>query len=147
MIVCGLLFGGAGYFFANEAINNDRGVIIDNVITLDTGGATIFYWILAGLSAGFVLIAIAAMLRTYLSPKVLRLEIDSLSLPHGFLHRQISRIHYSSIDRISETEVSGQKFLYLHTRDKRYSLVRSMLPSDQIYKEIRDFLSAQVERH
>jgi hypothetical protein len=141
-----LLFGGVAYFFANQALTNDRGMIIEHLITLDTAGATIAWWVLAALSAGFVVIALISGINGLLHPKVLRINVDSIELPHGLFQRLFARIPYSSITRISETEVHKQKFLYLHTGNKKYALTCGLLPNAQVYNDIKDFL-LQVSSH
>ena len=54
-----LLFGVAALFFSYKAQSNVRGLIINGIITLSPEGATIFWWVFAGLSVAFVLAGIA----------------------------------------------------------------------------------------
>ncbi|HEY9716411.1 MAG TPA: hypothetical protein V6C69_02995 [Trichormus sp.] len=132
------------WFFTNEALNNDRGAIIEHIITLDTGQATVMYWCFVGFMVIGVILAIFSLVRTFTNPKFVRLDADSVVLPYGFMQRLTARIPYSSIDNITETQVSRNRFLYLHTRSKKYPLMASLLPSKQIYEEIKAFLSQQI---
>lgn len=41
---------------------------------------------------------------------------------------------------------SRQKFLYLHTRNKKYEIVASFFPNKQIYEEVKSFLFSQMRQ-
>jgi hypothetical protein len=125
-------------------LNNDRGAIIEHIITLDTGQATVMYWWFVGFMVIGVILAIFSLVRTFTNPKFVRLDADSVVLPYGFMQRLTARIPYSSIDNITETQVSRNRFLYLHTRNKKYPLMASLLPSKQVYEEIKAFLAQQI---
>jgi hypothetical protein len=146
VILGGLMFGGASYFFIDTAIHNDRGLIINHIIPLDTHDATIFYWVLAALSVGFVIVLIMALIRRYSDPKFLELDETCITLPHGMLQRELSRIDYCNIVGLSETKVSRQTLLHLHTRERKYTLAASLLPNKKLYEEIRDFLATRMAK-
>src|SRR5258708_29914814 len=57
IILCALFFGACALVLGAKANANDRGLIINGIIELSAGGATVFYWVLAALSIGFVVIA------------------------------------------------------------------------------------------
>jgi len=54
------LFGAGAVWFAYLALTNDRGLILWRLITFTQNGATIFYWVFAGLTA-LVCVCNAAM--------------------------------------------------------------------------------------
>lgn len=53
-------------FMADVAVNNDEGLIIDGLITLDTGSATVFYWV----------IVVATFFPLFIGVKALRLSLQ-----------------------------------------------------------------------
>jgi hypothetical protein len=140
VVVCAL----CAWFFTNEALHNDRGAIIEHMITLDTGQATVMYWCFVGVMVAVVVLAIFSLVRTFTNPKFVRLDADSIVVPYGFMQRLSARIPYSSIEGITETQVSRAKHLYLHTRNKKYPLIAALLPSKQIYEELKAFLATQI---
>jgi hypothetical protein len=54
IVFCALFFGAGALVLAAKANGNDRGLIINGIIELSPGAATVFYWALAGLGVAFV---------------------------------------------------------------------------------------------
>lgn len=127
---------------AYKAAHNTVGLIINGIITLGPTGATVFYWIISGLGAGFVLMAILLTVRRIASPQVLELGTDALLLPYGRFQRQISRIAYAEIQSVSEVQVSGQRFLYVTAGGLRYTITAALFPDRKTYAEVREFLAS-----
>jgi hypothetical protein len=57
------LFGGGAAFFLYRAESNQVGLIINGIITLEPGGADIFYFIMGLLSLGMALVAAWSIIR------------------------------------------------------------------------------------
>jgi hypothetical protein len=144
IVLCSVFFGAGAAIFFNEASNNDSGVIIDNLITLDTHGASTFYWTLFGCSVMFVVLAAFLLLRKLLSPRMITVDEQHISLPHGLLQSKTKRIAYAQIKKLWEKRVSRQTFLYLQTADGKYSIIESLLPNKQSFEEIKDFLISRA---
>jgi len=53
-----VFFAVCALVIAEEAATNDRGLILEGIFRFSPHGATVFYWVLAGLSALFVLAAL-----------------------------------------------------------------------------------------
>ncbi|MCC6820575.1 MAG: hypothetical protein IT579_07585 [Verrucomicrobia subdivision 3 bacterium] len=113
---------------AYKAANNTVGLIINGIITLGPSGATVFYWAISALGAGFVLLAVLLIARRIASPQIVELGTDALYLPHGRLQRQTSRIAYSEIQGLAEVRISGQIFLYVTAGGLRYTITASLFP-------------------
>ncbi len=146
IVGCAAFFGACSAFMAYKAAHNTVGLIINGIITLGPTGATVFYWVIAGLGAGFVLLALLLTARRISSPQVLEVGTDALSLPHGRFQRQTSRIAYADIQSVSEVEVSGQRFLYVTAGGLRYTITASLFPDTDSYTAIRDFLISHARR-
>lgn len=146
ILACAAFFGGCSAFMAYKAMHNTVGLIINGIITLGPTGATVFYWVISALSAGFVLMAILLTVRRMASPQVLELGTDALFLPHGRLQRKTSRIAYADIQSVSEVRVSGQTFLYVTAGGLRYTITASLFPNSESYTALRDFLLSHAPR-
>src|SRR5688572_28826005 len=122
IVGCVLFFGAGSVFMGYKAFHNNAGLMINGIITLEPGGATIFYWVISALGAGFVLLALLLTVRRVMSPRILEVGTDALLLPYGRFQRRTSRIVYSDIQRVSEVQVSGQTFLYVTAAGLRYTI-------------------------
>jgi hypothetical protein len=144
-LVLGLvLFGACTWFFAEKAVNNDRGLIINGIIPLDLQAATIFYWVFAVVSGLFVAACVFAGVSRVTTPKVLELDEEGMTLPGGLFQRNSRRIRYADIVKLAEQQVSRQRFLYITTKEKRHSLVASRLPDNETYVALAQLLAAQL---
>src|SRR6187551_3536853 len=63
------LFGGSGLMFGSRALTNDRGLIINRFIELETVAASVFYAVLAIVSLLFVGVALVALVRQFGGPQ------------------------------------------------------------------------------
>ena len=144
IIACAGFFGACAAFMAYKARHNTRGLVLNGIITLEPAGATVFYWVMALLAAGFVLIAFLMTVNRLSSPRYLEVGTDALLLPHGRFQRQISRIAYADIQSVSEGQVSGQRFLYIHAGGLRYTLTASLLPDNDTYNAVKDLLISRA---
>ncbi len=150
-----LLFGAAAVFLFREAMTNDRGLIINGIITLDTGGATIFFYVLAGLSAGFVLLGILIGLSSLLekdSPKV-KLYDDRFEYPAGVLAKNdataptagkktvYKQVLYNTMASVNLLDIYKTRIIEVTTTEnKKHSLVDSKFKTRQELEEVFNFL-------
>jgi hypothetical protein len=139
-----VFFAVCALVIAEEAATNDRGLILEGIFRFSPHGATVFYWMLAGLSALFVLAALFLAVARLSTDRYLQLESDAVILPHGFLQTKLSRVPYSSIATVSEVIVKGQKSLRLHTSSRKYAISASLLPSDHVYVQLRQLIAERV---
>jgi hypothetical protein len=146
ILACAVFFGACAAFMAYKATHNTVGLIINGIITLGPTGATVFYWVIAALGAGFVLLALLLTARRIASPQILEVGTDALLLPHGRFQTQTSRIAYSDIQGVSEVQVSGQRFLYVTAGGLRFTITASLFPDTDSYVAVRDFLISHAPR-
>jgi hypothetical protein len=146
MLLCAVLFGACAAFTAYKAATNDAGLILNGIITLEPAEATVFFWVIAALGAGLVLLALLLTTRRITSPHVLEIGTDAMLLPHGLFQMHTSRIPYSDIQGISEVELYGQRFLRITAAGQRYTITSSLLPDADSYVAVRDSLRSLVQR-
>ena len=100
IVACAAFFGACSAVTAYKATHNTVGLVINGIITLGPTGATLFYWVISGLGAGFVLLALLLSVHRISSPQVLEFGTDALLLPYGHFQRQTARIAYADIQRV-----------------------------------------------
>ncbi len=138
--LCVLLFGACATLFGYMAATNDRGLVLNGVFTFDAGGASVFYWVLFALSLGFV--AMGGLLVVQRLSGSLNLEITEaeIRIPQGLIKKTVRRIPVKDVEDVSETEVNGQRFFYLHTSAGKYCVNRAMMPSKNDYEEAKSLM-------
>jgi hypothetical protein len=130
MLLCGMFFGLCAAVLGHKASTNTRGLILNGIIEFSPSGASIFYWILTVSSLLFVLVAGWIIVTTLIHgvPDIV-LTNESISFPVGFPIKRPFRLAYSEITGLSHSEVSGQRFIMLHTTTKRHHVVLNWLGS------------------
>jgi hypothetical protein len=146
IVIIALLFAACSIFAAHTAIQNTVGLRINGIITLEADAATVFYWVMSSLGAGFLLLACGMGVRRMVNPRFIELAPDSLVLPHGLFQRKTSRIAYSNIRGVTEAKISGERFLYLTTDDRKFTIASVLFPDGDSYEFVRDFLVAHSSR-
>jgi len=144
-----IVFGG-GFFalcaavIGSKAAHNERGLIINRIIELGPDGATSFYWVLTALSAGFVVLATFLAYHRVTCHQRLVFGRAAMTVPASRWSREKKEIAYSDIVALSETTISGQRFLYVTHSGGKHTITASMLPSKAAFAEICEFLAAMV---
>jgi len=140
-----LIFGAVFFSFcaailAWQAATNERGLILNGIITLSPHGASAFYWVLAGLSSLFVMLEVVLAFARIRGSAFLELTADTLVIPRGFAGRKFRRIPYAEIVAISEFSVTGTKSLGIRTVTGQYWVAAGVLPSNEDYEALKRFL-------
>ena len=147
MLLCGLFFGVCAAVLGHKASTNTRGLILNGIIEFDPSGASIFYWVLTVFSFLFVLAAGWTIVTTLVHgvPDVV-LTDDAISFPAGFPVKRPFRLPYSEITGLSRSEVSGQRFLMLHTATKKHHVVLNWLGSKEAEVALPQELAQRLSR-
>ncbi len=128
-----------------RANSNDRGLIINHVIELSKNGATIFYRVFCFLSLCFVAITIALTFHRLKYRQRITLTAADIIVPVSRWSADEKLIEYKDISSLSESNVSGQTFLYLFHSGGKYIINRSMPPSKKVCREIIKLLEQQIK--
>jgi hypothetical protein len=147
MLLCGLFFGVCAAVLGHKASTNTRGLILNGVIELDPSSASIFYWVLTVVSLLFVFVTGWTIVTTLVHgvPDVV-LTDDAISFPVGFPVKRPFRLPYSEITGLSRSEVSGQRFLMLHTATKKHHVVLNWLGSKAAEVALPQELAQRLSR-
>jgi hypothetical protein len=143
MLMAGGFFGLCAAGASYAAITNDRGLIINGLIELSVRGAIVFWWVVAALSLGFVVLAIAAV--TVRGAPPVRLTPTELSAPKfGFSRRPVV-IPLTEVASVDIFTVQRQSFIAVATRGgKQINIARSMLPDTQAFETLHHALATRV---
>ena len=145
MLLATLFFGACLAFYVWRASHNDRGLIINGLITLETEGATTFFAVLALASGGFVLIGAWALAVRLKGPSYLVLDIDHFVLPSRF-GRRPRLLPYASLREIKLVSVQSQSMLQIETDSGKVTVAGIMLASDAQLSEVGEALARARDR-
>ncbi len=136
-----LLFGVGAVMLGWIAHTNDRGLVLNGGIRFNVDGATLFYWVLAGLFALVVLLTVGIVLTTlvYKMPDII-LCAGSVSFPVGFPVKRPFVLPLIKIENISLMEVSGQRILMLQTVGKKHGIALNWLESKEAAQRLESEL-------
>jgi hypothetical protein len=145
MFLAMAFFGACAAMMARAALTNDRGLIINGVITLETVGATRFYWCVAAVSLLFVAGGMAGLIAGRRSPRSVRLTATELSAPkHGFA-RQPTVIPLSEIQNVGMMTMHRQRMLTIHHARGSLTVTQSMLPGADAFDQLHDTLISRLQ--
>ena len=139
-----LFFGLGGLFFLHKANGNQRGVIIDYIIRLNPGEATVFYYIFAVLMLAIAALALYSLTISFTKTMEIALEPSGIRLPVGLARREAT-IAYADIKSIRHQKGRSTEFLIITPRaGKGAFIAASMLPSKDAFARLRAELSVRA---
>lgn len=144
MVFATLFFGVCSVSGYNAAATNDRGLIIDGAVTLDTGQATIFFWCLFGASIAMTLGGLFVMVQGMISTQTLTMDDTALRMPKSGLSHRIVTVAYGDIVAMNMMQVKSQRFLIIQHTGGKMTISRSMLPSHAIFDKVCNALAERV---
>jgi hypothetical protein len=143
LVLGALIFAPCTALFVHNGMTNDRGLIIDGIIHLGVNGATIFYWVFAALSAGFVAVAVLSLLASLGKSLSIELTDQFLYAPRGiFAHEPLS-IPLHEITEMKVQTVQSQRFLTIKYLGGKISIGQTMLPKNSDFDALCAALAAQ----
>jgi hypothetical protein len=136
MARCLFFFGAGAIIMAFTAMRNDRGLILNGIIHFETQGATIFYWCITAVCAGFAAIGFMGILFGYFSSQFLRLSATELSAPKFILSLENTIVPLSSIIRLELQTIRNLHFLKVHHIQGKLSISAQNLPDAEAFAEV-----------
>jgi hypothetical protein len=144
-ILCAVLFFGSGaIFFRAQAVTNDRGLILNGIVTLSEQGATWFYWALATLSSGFVLAGILMVVHRLVYRQRVVFKATLMTAPKSRWSSSEIDIPYHDILQVSRKSFKGQHRLEIIHTGGRYIISAIMLASRDTFDEVSLVLADRV---
>lgn len=138
-----VLFGAGAAFFYHRAQTNDRGLIINGIITLEAGSADVFYAVFCVLSAAMALGAVLGVIRmSTIKRFCIVIDGDSLVIPSVSLWKSYNEIRIP-LDRIVSVARAGHALL-IHESDQRYAVPAQWFSQYHPMQETADVIIARV---
>lgn len=137
-------FGSCAGFMGNIAATNDRGLILNRIFEFSKQGATIFYWVIAGLSVAFVVLGFFALIKSYTSKREIIISDSSITSPKSGFSKLNICIKFSDITDVTMQTVQKTKILNIDHLDGRLSIPNSMLPNKQAFEELVSSIQAKI---
>jgi hypothetical protein len=140
-----LFFGMLGALLSHAAMTNTRALIIDVVIRLSAGQATMFYWTMAGLSFAMALLSLVGLVRQMAEKegRILRLTRSELRVPQGLLGKE-AHVALADVTNVRLRQVRGQLWLEIIHRHGKVNIAQILLPDAEAFRKVREFLSANT---
>ncbi len=145
MILAGGFFLLCAVALAFRAASNDRGLILNGIINLDQGGATTFYYVLAGLAALMSVGGFIGFVQSLKGPGFVVLDETGVGFP-GNLGQKPVRIAYDAIKRLERGGAYRQRWLYIFHTGGRHAIMSSMLANAAQLDEIEALLAQRISR-
>lgn len=143
MALAGFFFVGCGVILGKTALENHRGLVLNGIIQLDTGDATIFYWVLTAACALAVAAALFGIVDAFGAAQEVVLDETSITVPKGMFGRVPVTVRFTHITDVRIMEVNSQKMLMIHHPGGTLTLPHSMLPTREDFDELADALGAR----
>jgi uncharacterized membrane protein YdbT with pleckstrin-like domain len=138
-------FGVAAAVLANTAATNDRGLILDGIITLGVEGATRFYGSLAFAAVLFAVAAALGLKAGRSNPRFVRLTATEISAPKNVFSRQPTVVPLDRIQGIDVQEIKKQRMLNIYHAQGSLTVVQSMLPGPAAFDELHGTLVSSLQ--
>ena len=143
LILASLFFGVVAVGFGVAAATNDRGLIINGAIRLGVGGATVFYGVLAGVSAAFPALALVAVVRSLRVHLEIVIDDETVTVPGPVLRPASRTVRLDDIRAVTVHRISGQEFAYVHHTRGKLSFARDVL-GGRAFEEVCTILAAHA---
>lgn len=145
MALAALFFGCGAIFFAHVARSNNQALILDRIVVLTPWGATIFWWVLAAISIGFVLGAAVAMIHGITRTQRIVLTPRAIIVPRSRWSTAEIAIPYVCIMEVTETRAKNYRFLKIVHSDGKVEINGSMLATSADFDDLRSVLAQRIE--
>ena len=137
-------FAACALISLHSALTNEAGLIINGLIRLDPGQATIFYWGLTAAGAIMSGFGLLGFFRAFTSQQRLVLGETSLRLPKSGFSDVLVTVAYARVKDLVRQQVKSQHFLVIHHSGGKVSISASMLPSRAVFDEVCRIVTERV---
>ena len=125
-----LLFGAAAFVLGDAAQTNDRGLVINGLIRLAPGEATIFYWCMTAIGAAFVVLIAAVLLWSQFFPQRVTLTANEFAAPRSRFAMTPTVLRLYDIQRMGIKVIRKKRSLQLVHPWGELGIHESWLPSE-----------------
>ncbi len=141
MLFCMLFFGSCAAFMGHRAANNDVGLILNGVLEFGVDGATIFYWVVAGVSAAFVMVAAVALMAASMKSRYVSLTADAIQVSPTLWSNKQRTIAYADATDVARRNVAGQESLIIQAPNTKIEIAQILTGKEELEE-----ITTEVER-
>ena len=142
LLLAVVFFGAISCDMYQKALTNNRGLIIDYIFRLDAHEASVFYGVIAALTAGFVGLGILGLAGCAFTSGVLRLTDSAMEIPQG-IFQKIRIVPYGEIQQMKVFRIGKQLMLVVTTGDGKINIGASLLPEGK-FEEVCRTIAGRV---
>lgn len=146
MLMVIIISGAFGIGFAHMALNNDQGLIINDIIELSVTGATIFLWCLAAVMLACVTVAVRSILKSITSKREIVITVESITAPYSVYSSKEVKINLAEITKLSVVSGGGYKTLHITARGAKLQIPSMALGRSKNFKALTEALRMKVGR-
>jgi hypothetical protein len=143
LLLSGLFFVGCAVVLGAMAYGNDRGMLINRIVELDTGGATALLWVLTACSVALVAMAGVGIASAFGEGRELVLDEAGVTVPARFSSNRTT-VRYQDMTHLALRRVQGQRFLEIRHQGGKVTVAAGMLP-DGVFDEIVEEIGRGVD--
>ncbi|HET6628379.1 MAG TPA: hypothetical protein VFG91_01260 [Woeseiaceae bacterium] len=133
LIVLGAVLG---VFATDTALHNDVGLIINGVVELGVGGATVFWWCLAGIMWLLPVLGLVGIIDKLKGGNRVAITAEGVFLPNPFWRKGEAYFSYKSVRDLTITTMKKARFLTIKTAGKNYTIVSNRFSRPEEFDEI-----------
>ena len=101
-----LIFGLFAYFGLSKALNNNRGMIINNIVELSASMTTYFWWGSALLFSMLALLGLLMVIKSFQDPSLITLYDTQMTAPKKPISNTLLTVKYSDIRKIEMHKIA-----------------------------------------
>ena len=132
---------GAAHFLARKAMSPHGGLVINHILPLDAGQATVLYWALAAGSLCTALLCGYAFIVSFLVVPELRLGEKSISFPKG--QNRVS-IPYSEINGMTLSSMRSVRVVTIHQGGRQHNITSAGFKKRTEFDDFLDEIKQRV---
>ncbi len=140
-MVLGIVFFGVCAVVAGFIARSDEERVRVFFMELSGEKAAIFYWILCGLSVGFVLVAIFGLMTRPLRNHRITIDNAALAMPRFIWSRNDTVVLLDEILEVEMMKIRRERFMVVHHGHGRLNISQSMMADRSEFEELYRLLT------
>jgi len=141
-----LLFGGAAIFMTHQAMNNDRGLILNGIIKFSVEGATVFYWALAVFSTILPFLGLLTIIQSLTVKREITIRKNNFTSPKNSFSSKEITMNFLEISDIHIQEIQKNKSLVIFDGKEKLIIPEQMLSDKKSFEQLSIIISEKASR-
>ena len=139
-----VFFGACTAVIGNIAITNDRGLVLFRILEFSVQEASIFFWVITVIALAFVLVGVAALIKSFTSKREIIISDTFITSPKSGFSKLDITVKFSDVTNVTMQTVEKTKILNIDYIDGRLSIPNSMLPNKQAFEELVSHIQVKL---